>query len=79
MTARANETNDKTFAEVDRRMAAWLAENDPYATPITDVLRCPTALRGDAARVERLFGDYACTFMEGFAAGMEFARANPEP
>ncbi len=64
---------DRTYAEVGREMARWLAEHDPRATPLTDHLNRHGALEGlPAARVEALLGDNLAAFAKGFLAGMAF-------
>lgn len=47
-------TDDRTYAEVGRAMARWLAENDPHATPLADCaglhLATPAAPRASSKR-----------------------------
>ncbi len=71
-------TDDRTYAEVGRQMARWLAENDPHATPLT------TAAGGDrlrglpAARIEDMLGDTLTWFAKGYLAGVAYALAHPD-
>ncbi len=70
-------TDDRSYAEVGRRMARWLAENDLHATPLTDAVGLRSGTPADAARIERALGDHLAAFADGFLAGLAFAEDNP--
>ncbi len=64
---------DRSYADVGRAMARWLADNDPRATPLMDHLNRHGALEGlPAARIEALLGANLAAFAKGFLAGMAF-------
>ncbi len=52
-------TDDRTYAEVGRAMARWLAENDPHATPLADAAGLAATAHGvTPARLEALLADH---------------------
>jgi len=71
-------TEDRTYAEVGRAMARWLAENDPHATPLTDAVECPALRTLPSAQLEALLGDTLTWFAKGFLAGVACAQENPD-
>ena len=67
---------DRTFDEVGRDMARWLAENNPHATPMNDCLARDGMFDGvPAARLEEYLRDHVLAFTRGFVAGIEFWQA----
>lgn len=71
-------TEDRTYAEVGRAMARWLADNDPHATPLADAVGLPELATVPPARLESLLTDHLGTFARGYLAGLQYARDHPD-